>query len=172
MQKIITILMGLTFCHSAAANYKDDILELCSVARQGNFSQIQAKGQIQGDGSIKLATLGGKGELSFSKGEWNGVQQVLKDHQATDNVSARDCVLKLMPYFKSKIATPHVPQKSASKSTVKANTAKAKPVATPTPKTAPIAESDGDTNALNIGSQSAEKIINATEINGNIDMGN
>ncbi len=47
---------------------------------------------------------------------------------------------------------------------------KSKPA--PKPKTAPVSESDGDTNTLRIGSQTAEKIINATEINGNIDMGN
>ncbi len=127
MQKVLKILLVFAFSHGAAADYKNDILDLCSVAKQGNFSQIQAKGQIQADGSIKLATLGGKSELSFSKGEWSGVQQVLKEHQADDNKNSRDCVLKLMPYFKSKIATPPTPQKSAVKSTV----TKSKPVTPP-----------------------------------------
>ncbi len=158
MQKILKILIGLTFCHNAAADYKNDILELCSVAKQGNFSQIQAKGQIQGDGSIKLATLGGKGELSFSKGEWNGVQQVLKDHQATDNVSARECVLKLMPYFKSKVVTPSAASKPAAKKTA---SAPAKAKSTTPPKPAAISpakpaapESDAEVNVETHGDKS------------------
>jgi len=103
MKKITGFVLALVLSSSALANDKDDILELCSIAKKGNFSQIQAKGLLQADGSIKLATLGGKGEVSFRKGSWDGIQQVLKDHQATDNVTARDCVIRLMPYFKSKV---------------------------------------------------------------------
>ena len=135
MKKLAGVVLGLVFSHIALADYKDDILDLCSIAKKGNFSQIQAKGHLQADGSVKLATLGGKGEVSFSKGEWSGVQQVLKEHQVTDNVTARDCVIKLMPYFKSKVAAtpaPKVVNKPQKKAVKKVQS---KPAATD--KTAP-----------------------------------
>lgn len=132
MKKITGFMLALVFSGSSLANDKDDILELCSVAKKGSFSQIQAKGQLQADGSIKLVTLGGKGEVSFSKGNWDGIQQVLKSHQATDNVTARDCVIKLMPYFKSKVTTAKTTNKAQSQPAKKAQ---------PTPQKTQVAKS-------------------------------
>lgn len=183
MQKILTILIVLTFSHNVFALdvAVENIQALCGLAKQGKYSQIQGKAQLQADGSVKLASIGGKGEISFSKGEWDGVNQVLQAHQAGNLHDYRACVANALPYFKSKVVTPT--PKPAAKPVAKASSKPAKPTpaakpatppaaTTPAPASAPVAESDGDTNTQNIGSQSAEKIINATEINGNIDMGN
>jgi hypothetical protein len=172
MQKIIKILIALTFSHNAFAldSAVENIQSLCGLAKEGKHSQIQSKAQLQADGSVKLATLGGKGEISFSKTEWDGLQQILWAKQPDSAKTYTDCVKNTLPYFKSKVATPSKP---ATKKTT-SEPAKAKstaPAKSTTPPPAATSESDGDTNTLSIGTQSAEKIINATEINGNVDMG-
>lgn len=124
----------------------ENIQALCGLARDGKYSQIQGKAQLQADGSVKLASVGGKGEISFSTGEWNGVNQVLKEHQAGDNKDYRACVANALPYFKGKFTT--------------------------TKPTAAVSKKVSDKkNTLTIGSQEAEKIVNVNVMNGNLDMG-
>lgn len=195
MQKILKILLALTFsrCVHAAgmAEIVKNVKEVClTPSEQGKFWNVTATGGAKADGSIKLIAAGINGQATFTKGEWDGVQQVLKEHQATENADYRDCVEKLTPLFIGKFTAPapvpaaKTPPKPVAKSTAKASTANPKPATTTQPTTPPptpaatspakpaTPESDGDSNTQTIGSQSAEKIINATEINGNIDMGN
>ena len=53
-------------------------------------------------GGVKLISANLKGQWSMTQGEWNGVQQVLKAHQAGDNHDYRECVKEALPYFKAK----------------------------------------------------------------------
>ncbi len=122
-----------------------DIKALCGLAEHGEYSKIQRKAQIQADGSVKLASIGGKGEISFSKGDWDGVNQVLQEHQAGDNKDYRACVANALPYFKRKLTT------------TKSSTA--------------VEKTSDKKDTLTIGKQEAKKIINVGEMHGNIDMG-
>jgi len=85
-------------------------------------------------------------------------------NKSTVNQAGRD-IVNNTTYVLAPKPTPAKKSKTKSKLVAKTQPASK-------PKTAPVSESDGDTNTLRIGSQTAEKIINATEINGNIDMGN
>ncbi|MCX7113219.1 MAG: hypothetical protein NTX45_24530 [Proteobacteria bacterium] len=125
MKTLIVLILGLFFSNYAMADYKEDILELCLVAKKGDFSQIKAKVHLQADGSIKLFTAKGEGEVNFSKGEWDGIQQVLKEHQVANNVNARDCVKEIMPYFKEKKISPRA-STSKQKKLNKTNSIKTK----------------------------------------------
>ncbi len=120
MQKIITILIALSFSHNVFAldSAVENIQALCGLAKQGKYSQIQGKAQFQANGSVKLASIGGKGEISFSKGEWDGVQQVLKDHQAGNLKDYRACVSNTLPYFRGKVVTPAASKPVKPKKTV------------------------------------------------------
>ena len=163
MQKILKILLGLTLSQNVFAldAAVENIQALCGLAKQGKYSEIQGKAQLQADGSVKLATLGGKGEISFSKGEWDGVSQVLQAHQAGNLKDYRACVANALPYFKSKVVTP-APAKSTSKPAAKTpvkpdkSSAAAKPVTPPPPK--PTAnnstKSDADINVETHGEKS------------------
>jgi hypothetical protein len=111
---------------------------LCGLAKRGEYAQIQGKAQLQADGSVKLASIGGKGEISFSKGEWDGVNQVLQAHQAGNLHDYRACVANTLPYFKSKVVTAK-PKTAAPKKAVavpKKTVAATKPAATSSTKNA------------------------------------
>jgi hypothetical protein len=54
---------------------------------------------IRGDGNARVKLIGVSGEAEFSKSEWSGVQQVLREHQARDSRSYRDCARALTPLF-------------------------------------------------------------------------
>jgi hypothetical protein len=172
MQKIFKILIVLIFSQNVFAldPAVENIQALCGLAKEGKQSEIKGKIQLQADGSVKLATVGGKGELSFSKSEWDGLQQILWAKQPDSAKTYTECVKNALPYFKSKVATPPPSPKSTSKPAKKVSSVPPKDKSTP-PVTPPATKADGDTNTLSIGTQSAEKIINATEINGNIEMG-
>lgn len=72
---------------------------------QGKHWSVNAKG----DGSVtiglkfaKLANLNTKGKAEFTKEEWEGVQQVLKEQQSDDNKDYRACARELTPKFLDK----------------------------------------------------------------------
>lgn len=140
--KTAAFFLSFTLSSSAFAldNAVENIQALCGLAKQGKYSQIQSKAQIQADGSVKLASVSGKGEISFSKGDWDGVNQVLQAHQAGDNENYRACVANALPYFKSKVVTTK-PTASPSKKAV------AKPAAVESDKkTQTIGNVTGDQN--------------------------
>jgi hypothetical protein len=66
---------------------------------------------MKGDGGVNLglnflkdAHLETKGEAEFSKEEWEGVQQVLREQQFADNNDYRKCVRDLTPLFLEKFS--------------------------------------------------------------------
>jgi hypothetical protein len=76
-----------------------------SPSDQGKHWSVKAKG----DGSVtiglkfaKLANLNTNGEAEFTKEEWEGVQQVLKEQQSDDNKDYRACARELTPKFLEK----------------------------------------------------------------------
>lgn len=87
----------------------DSVRSVCQApGEQGKYWEVEATGK--GDVNLRvLKTLPGvgvEGKVRFSKGEWEGVQRVLREHQARDNADYRDCAKTLTPLF-----LKHVPQK-------------------------------------------------------------
>jgi hypothetical protein len=52
----------------------------------------------------KLANLNTNGEAEFTKEEWDGVQQVLKEQQSDENKDYRACARELTPKFLEKFS--------------------------------------------------------------------
>jgi hypothetical protein len=118
------LFLGFVLSSTAFATDLDNISKavqaVCqSPSQQGKYWNVTATGKAGANGTIRLASVGVNGEATFSKGEWEGVQQVLKAHQAGDNASYRICAEKLMPLFLANFAKA---------------TPAAKPVATKKPK--------------------------------------
>jgi hypothetical protein len=100
MKKILLMMM---VTHAFAGdNTVAMIQELCGLAKKGTYStsSIQTTGGI--NGGVKLVSANLKGQWNMTQGAWNGVQQVLKVHQAGDNHDYRECVKEALPYFKAK----------------------------------------------------------------------
>ncbi|MFZ2726575.1 MAG: hypothetical protein WAX77_10015 [Methylococcaceae bacterium] len=139
----------------------ENIQAVClSPAQQGKYWDVTIKGGINADGSVRLIALGINGEATFTKGEWDGLQRVLKEHQAGDNDSYRKCVIEVMPFFKNKFASKTTTKKSAAKTS-------------PSSK-ASVIKSDAKENNHNtqtIGNITADKVVNVNEINGDLNMG-
>ncbi len=172
MQKLLKILLVLTLSHSAHAAGMAEIVknvrEVClTPSEQGKYWNVSATGGAKADGTIKLIAAGINGQATFTKGEWDGVQQVLQKDQLDDNKRYTHCVEHLTPLFINKFATaPAAPPKSAAqpaaKATVKTNTSKpksataAKPAATSTPApaaTEPDVEQSTETTGTITGDQ-------------------
>lgn len=129
---------GLALSSTAFATDLDNISKnvqaVCqSPSQQGKYWNVTATGKAGANGSIRLASVGINGEATFSKGEWEGVQQVLKAHQAGDNASYRICAEKLMPLFLANFAKttpaakPAAVKKSKAAQSLKSTAAKAEP---------------------------------------------
>jgi len=78
------------------------ISSLCNApGGQGKYWEVEATGK--GDVNLTLFNkepgIGGEDKVRFSKGEWEGVQRVLREHQAPDNANYRRCVMTLTPLF-------------------------------------------------------------------------
>jgi hypothetical protein len=83
----------------------ENVQAVClSPSQQGSYWNVSAKGGVNAEGLVRVIVLGINGEATFTKGEWEGVQQVLKEHQAGDNDSYRKCAEKLTPIFLEKFA--------------------------------------------------------------------
>jgi len=73
---------------------------------QGKHWEVEAIGK----GNVNLRLLknspetGVEGKVRLSKGEWEGVQRVLRQHQASDNADYRQCVKALTPLFVNRIS--------------------------------------------------------------------
>jgi len=83
-----------------------NILAICMApANKGSYWDVQIKGS--GDANVKLKLADGSlsVEAMFRKGEWNGVQQVIKEQQASENANYRICTEKLTSLFLEKFYT-------------------------------------------------------------------
>lgn len=59
--------------------------------------------ELNGDANFRVTMVGLlKSDASFTAEEWDGVQRVLREHQAEDNKDYRDCSEKLTPLFLEK----------------------------------------------------------------------
>lgn len=97
----------------------ENINAVCLAPSQaGKYWNVTVKGDIKADGSVKLIAAGVKGEAIFTKGEWQGVQQVLKERQPDDNDSFRKCSMTLTPLFLEKFA----PKKPATENKIENST--------------------------------------------------
>lgn len=108
----------------AKEQIKQTVKDIClSPTDKGKYWDVDLSGK--GDATIKFKNMkpGISGEARLRKGEWEGVQQVLKEHQAADNDSYRKCVMKLTPIFLDKLfPTAVTPQKTVPGKKVKKNT--------------------------------------------------
>ncbi|MER2531362.1 MAG: hypothetical protein ABTR54_07115, partial [Candidatus Competibacter sp.] len=79
------------------------VKEVCQYpSDQGAHWQVK----IHGDGKAKVKLIGSaSGEAEFSKSEWSGVQQVLKEHQKDDSKNYRACARELTPLFLKKFSS-------------------------------------------------------------------
>lgn len=80
----------------------DAIRNVCHApGEQGKYWEVETTGK--GDVNLKLLNnLPGswlESRVKFSRSEWEGVQRVLKEHQASDNADYRQCVKALAPLF-------------------------------------------------------------------------
>lgn len=85
----------------------DSVRNVCHApGEQGKYWEVEATGK--GDVNLKLLKklpgAGVEGKVRFSKGEWEGVQRVLKEQQASDNADYRQCARALTPLFMKHIS--------------------------------------------------------------------
>lgn len=74
-----------------------------SPSKQGQHWLVKAKGDGGATIGLKLmSNLSAKGEAEFTKEEWEGVQQVLKEQQLDENKDYRACARALTPRFLEK----------------------------------------------------------------------
>lgn len=148
MKKITGFVLSLILSHSVHAADMAEIVknvkDVClSPSQQGKYWNVTATGGAKADGAIKLIAAGINGQATFTKAEWQGVQQAL---QPKENADYRDCVEKLTPLFVSKFsaATPTAKSKSQpAKKTSSAShksTVAAKPATTSAKPAAPESE--------------------------------
>jgi hypothetical protein len=71
-----------------------------------NIKEVEGAGQGKAKINIKLlGEVGGTGMVTLSRGEWEGVQQVLQEKQADENARYRDSGERLTPLFLEKFVT-------------------------------------------------------------------
>jgi hypothetical protein len=109
MKKVTCLFLCWAVSSSVFAADMDTITQnvksVCeSPAQAGKYWNVTATGKADATGSIRLASIGVNGQATFTKGEWDGVQQVLKEQQSADNANYRECAVKLTPLFLAKFA--------------------------------------------------------------------
>jgi hypothetical protein len=82
----------------------DSVKSVClAPSERGKYWEVQGTGKAEAKVNIKvLSKLGVEGTATFSEGEWEGVQRVLREKQADENARYRTCVEKLTPLFLDK----------------------------------------------------------------------
>lgn len=102
----VVSLYSATLAHATSMEQvTQNIKDICyAPTTTGKYWDVNIKGSGDANVKLKLANGGMSAEVAFRKGEWDGVQQVLKEHQATDNADYRRCVEKLTPLFLEKFA--------------------------------------------------------------------
>ena len=82
-----------------------NIREVCQApSNSGNYWEVKLSGDGAAKVRLKLVDIGMSTQAQFSQGEWQGVQQVLREQQAQENASYRVCAEKLTPIFLEKFA--------------------------------------------------------------------
>lgn len=81
------------------------IKEICQAPSSvGKYWNVKLDGSGNTTVKVKVADADLKGNATFSKGEWEGVQRVLQEQQAQDNEGYRRCSEKLTPIFLEKFS--------------------------------------------------------------------
>jgi len=113
-----------------------NIRDIClAPSDKGKYWDISLK--AGGETNVKLKFLGkASAEALFNKGEWEGVQKILRSQQATDNASYRDCVKTLTPLFINKFVPSKQSKSKENKSgnkqkSINENIAQSTPTALP-----------------------------------------
>lgn len=100
--RLVSALRAEDTAHAQAELMKaitNNVKAVCqSPSDQGKHWSVKAKG----DGGVTISYLNTKGEAEFTKEEWEGVQQVLKEQQSDDNKNYRECARDLTPKFLEK----------------------------------------------------------------------
>ena len=121
---LFALWLGVSFAHQVYAQETSDkivenIRAVClAPSEQGKYWEVEGAGQGKAKITIKLlGEVGGTGTVTLTQGEWQGVQQVLREKQADDNASYRHCVGQLTPLFLEKFVPrgSQRPQAGASK---------------------------------------------------------
>lgn len=101
MLRLVSLLMLFFFswCANASSVREeliDDAMKLCIAPNQyGENFNIEGEGKI--DGSFKI--IGGDLSGKVKKEEADGIREILKEHQASENKNYRDCALKIVEMF-------------------------------------------------------------------------
>ena len=93
------------------------VQEVCRApADQASHWKVEGSARVDGQVRVKLLGIVGAGvDASFTGEEWNGVQQVLREQQASDNKNYRECVKAILPlildrFFPERPETPSISQ--------------------------------------------------------------
>lgn len=99
MKTASAFILALAFSGNTFAGGLDELVsKLClSPSQAGKYWDFKVDGNAGVNGIIRLFSAGINGEATLTKGEWEGVQQVLKSHQVIDNKSFRECAIALTP---------------------------------------------------------------------------
>ena len=146
MKKIASFMFVFAFSNNLfAANVVESVQAVClSPSQQGKYWKVDAGGKAEANGLVRLIGVAINGEASFSKGEWEGVQQVLAEQRSADNANYRDCAKTLTPLFMKKFTAtkPVKPNKGKNDAAQKNNAA--------TPPAAPATSSNTVTGDQNV----------------------
>ena len=90
--------------NSILENITRSIHTLCQpTSDKGKYFDSRIKANGEAEVTLKVFGLSGKvDEAALSKGEWDGIQQVIKEQQGDDNKNYRECVRHLTPIFMDK----------------------------------------------------------------------
>jgi len=79
------------------------VIQICHVPSQRGYHW---EVRVAADGKAKVRLIGLGAEATFSRGEWNGVREVLTpEGQVSDRQACRKCVETLTPLFLQKFTS-------------------------------------------------------------------
>lgn len=115
--KFILLLLGfsqITFANTELDEVANSVRSVCMApGSQGQKWDIQVLASGDVNVGLKLAgNANADAKVAFTKSEWEGVQQVLKEQQQQDNENYRDCVKDIVPKFIEKIYQNKSPSSS------------------------------------------------------------
>lgn len=86
---------------------KNVIKDLCKASSErGKYWNLRVSADGSASVRLKLADLGLSGDATFSREEWEGIQQVMKEDQLKDNERYTECVVKITPIFVERFSPP------------------------------------------------------------------
>ncbi len=100
----IALVAALVFPIHANASSEEvvnTVRQLCQApGESGSHLRVSGGGAAEGSVRVKLlGVIGANANVEFDKSEWEGVQAVLREHQAGELANYRDCVRELTPLF-------------------------------------------------------------------------